>query len=178
MSLDKVLNSSLGKKFCTYVSNPKNERFINSAPSVAQQFIAEVTGVCIVAFNKKIEPEQKKSQLIQHGMKAIANLTIISGVANATSKFADNVVSKLPKSIDASITKGIKIGFPLVSSVLFARLFIPMILNPVSSKLRDIYNEKFEKKDKNTDKMVQNRHKYVPLTFENYIKATKLDVKA
>ena len=137
--------SSAGK----YLMDPKNEKFVNSTLPVAQQALSELTGVAITVFNPKIEPEQKRTQIISHAMKAGINLTLVGAVAKSTAEFADKVAKQL--EAPDSVKSGVKVGFPLLVSVLLTRLAIPVILNPLSTKIREKIDNKYGEKIKKLD---------------------------
>lgn len=138
--LSNFAQSGIGKKIYTKALDPKNEKFINSTLPTAQVAVAELCGLGITVFNKKIDEEQRKQQTISHLLKAGTNLTIVGAISKCTANFAQTVADNInaPNSVKA----GVKMGFPLVVATLTSRFIIPVILNNVSTEIRDKMNER------------------------------------
>ena len=138
--LSNFAQSKTGKKLYGKVLDPKNEKFINSTLPVAQTAVAELCGLGITVFNKKIDKDQREQQTISHLLKAGTNLTIVGAISKCTADFAQTVADNL--KAPNSVKCGVKIGFPLVVATLTSRFLIPVVLNNVSTSIRDKVHER------------------------------------
>lgn len=138
--LSNFAQSKTGKKIYEKVLDPKNEKLINTTLPTLHVAVAELCGLGITVFNKKIDKDQREQQTISHLLKATTNLTIVGAVSKCTADFAQTVADNLtaPNSVKA----GVKIGFPLLVATLTSRFLIPVFLNNASTKIRDKMHER------------------------------------
>lgn len=147
--VDRVLTgfakSNVGQKFYKNMVSGKNDKIINVALPLVEASVASAMAMTATAINPKIEKEQKQSLMIQSGLRWGISVFLAGGIAKKFNNFADDVVKQLdPKLIPQAkkVANGLKVGIPMVNTVLISRFLTPVFLIPVSSKIRDKINNK------------------------------------
>ena len=147
--VDKILTgfakSNVGQKFYKNMISGNNEKVVNTALPIIEASLASAMAMTATAINPKIEKEQKQSLMIQSGLRWGISVFLAGSIAKGFNNFADNVVKQLnPELIPQAkkVADGLKVGIPMVNTVLISRFLTPVFLIPVSSKIRDKINNK------------------------------------
>ena len=147
----KIANSKWGQKVYKKLLDPKHEGFWNRTMPILE--CATISGFYIAstAMQKNIDKDSKTALQWQNVLSGAASVGIAIPLNKGVSNFADNVSKYLdPKLIKDvhKVSNGLKVGLPILASLLVSRFLVAVALVPLSSKIRDTVKKHNHPKDK------------------------------
>ncbi len=139
-----IAKSNAGQKFFKTMCNPKNQNAVTTGLLAAETIASTATYMYFTQKQENIPPAQKKAMQAQHVLSCAASLAICTPLNKKVGQIAESVSKKIDKSIiePHKVQAGIGILGPTLVVLLFNRCLLPALLTPVSSKIRDRFEEK------------------------------------
>lgn len=131
--------SNVGRKFYKQILHPSKDVFLNNHLPLLESGI--VTGFyCLsTAIQKDIPPENKKSIQIQNLLSFLISTATAIPLNKKASKFGEKIIKYLnPEVIPNShkIIDGIRVGIPMITTLLISRFLVAVGLVPLSTAIR------------------------------------------
>lgn len=136
----KIANSEWGKKFYKKVLDPKSEGFLNYVTPVLETALVSSFYIASTAMQKKIDKDSKQALQWQNVLSGVTSVAISIPMNKGVSKLADKVSEHLKPELIPDchkVVNGLKVGLPILSSLLISRFLIAVALVPISSKIRE-----------------------------------------
>ena len=142
-TLAKVAQSKTGQKVYNTLLNPKHEAFMNNTLPLLESAVCTGSYIFATATDKKIPEENKPVLQWQNVINGVAGIAI-SGVLNRyVSKKGNQIIEGLkPELVKdfSSVVNGVKVGLPIVVTMLVMRLGISTASVPLSSVAKKASN--------------------------------------
>ena len=145
----KIAKSETGQKIYKKVLDPKHDKFLDNTLPIIESGVVSSFYIISTAAQKKIDDDSRKALQIQN----LLSLAFSVGLAIPLNKKVGKVGEKIIKNLKPEIMEdghkvvdGIKVGLPILNSILISRFLVATALVPASSKIRDAV-----KKDKKLD---------------------------
>lgn len=148
----KIANSKWGQKVYKKLLDPKAEGFWNRTMPVLETATISAFYIASTAMQKNIDRDSKTALQWQNVLSGVASVGLSIPMNRGVSKFADNVSKYLDPHLVKDVhkvTNGLRVGLPILTSLLVSRFLVAVALVPLSSKIRDTvkkHNHPEEKK--------------------------------
>lgn len=141
----KIANSKTGQKFYKNILHPSKEQFLNNHLPVLESGV--VTGFyCFsTSIQKDIPEENKKSLQIQNILSGLISVGTSIPLNKQATKFGDKVIKHLKPELmkdSHKVINGIKVGFPMLTTILISRFAVAVGLVPLSTRIRELTDKK------------------------------------
>ena len=136
----RIADSKWGKTFYKKVLDPKSENFLNYTTPILETALVSSFYIASTAMQKKIDKDSKQALQWQNVLSGVASVGISIPMNKGVSKLADKVSAHLKPELIPDchkVVNGLKVGLPVISSLLISRFLIAVALVPISSKIRD-----------------------------------------
>lgn len=147
----KIAKSKVGQKIYKHLLDPKHEKVCNIYLPILESAAISSFYIASTAIQKNIDPESKKAMQIQNILSFITSVGLSIPMNKGISKLGDKIVKGLKPELmkdGHKVIDGVKVGLPLINSLIVSRFLIAVALVPLSSKIRDyIKNKKGKKLD-------------------------------
>ena len=146
----RIANSKWGKKFYKEILNPSREKWLDRNLPIIESATISSFYIASTAVQTKIDKDSKTALQIQNLLSFVASVGLSIPLNKAVSKFGEKVIKYLKPQLmedGHKVVDGIKVGLPVVNSLLVSRFLVAVALVPLSSVIRDTV-----KKYKGSDK--------------------------
>ena len=146
----RIAQSKWGQKIYKKALEPSKENILNVWTPIAETALISSFYILSTAVQKDIDKDSKTALQWQNILSFGASVGISIPMNKGVSKLADNVTKYLKPDLIKDVHKvasGLKVGLPILSSILISRFLVAVALVPISSKIRDsIKNKKHPEK--------------------------------
>lgn len=141
----RFAKSVLGEKIYKKVLHPSKEVFLNNHLPIIES--AVVTGFYMLStqVQKDIPKENKKSIQIQNILSFLVSASTAIPLNKKATKMGEGIIKHLKPELMKDGHKcvdGIRVGLPMLSTLLISRFAVAVGLVPLSTKIRDTMNNK------------------------------------
>ena len=139
-----IAKSNIGQKFYKTMCNPKNQHAVTTGLLAAETIVSTANYMYFTQKQENIPLAQKKAMQAQHVLSCVASLAICTPINKKVGEFAESVAKRIDKNViePHKVQAGIGILGPTLVVLLFNRCVLPALLTPVSSKIRDKFEQK------------------------------------
>lgn len=144
-----IAKSNLGQKIYKRVLDPKNEKFLDNTLPIIESAVVSSFYIASTAMQKKIDSDSKKAMQIQNVLSLLFSVGIAIPLNKRVGKFGDKVIKYLKPELmqdGHKVVDGIKVGLPILNSIVISRFIVAVGLVPLSSKIREFVKSKSHKK--------------------------------
>ena len=145
----KIAKSETGQKIYKEVLDPKHEKFLDNTLPIIESGVVSSFYMASTAVQKKIDDDSRKALQIQNALSLLFSVGLAIPLNKKVGKMGEKIVKNLKPEImedGHKVVDGVKVGLPILNSILISRFLVATALVPASSKIRD-----FVKKDKKID---------------------------
>lgn len=145
-----IAKSKTGQKFYEKALNPKYAKTIDRFLPVCETALISSFYVASTAMQSKIDKESKEALQIQNLLSLAFSVGLAIPLNKKVSQFGDKIIENLKPDLMPNAHKvmdGIKVGLPILNSLVISRFIVAVGLVPVSSKIRDFVHKKRESKN-------------------------------
>jgi hypothetical protein len=132
--------SSAGKKFYKNILTPSKDTFLNNHLPIIESAVVTAFYCTSTAVQKDIPPENRKSIQIQNVLSFIISAATAMPLNKMATKFGEQVIKSLKPEVIPDVHKcidGIKVGLPMVTTLLISRFAVAVGLVPLSTVIRN-----------------------------------------
>lgn len=136
----RFAKSKTGQKIYKKLLDPKSEDFLNNTLPLIECTTVSAFYVASTAVQKKIDDDSKKALQIQNILSWIVSIGLSMPLNKKVTKAGEGIIKHLKPELmqDAhKVIDGIKVGLPMLNSLLISRFLVAVALVPLSSKIRD-----------------------------------------
>ena len=148
----EIAKSNVGQKFYKKVLDPKYAGKIDRLLPVCETALISSFYIASTAMQSKIDKESKEAMQIQNILSLLFSVGLAIPLNKKVSQFGEKIIENLKPDLMPNAHKvmdGIRVGLPILNSLLISRFMVAVGLVPVSSKIRDLIHEK--RNNKNLD---------------------------
>lgn len=148
----EIAKSNAGQKFYKKVLDPKYAGKIDRLLPVCETALISSFYIASTAMQSKIDKESKEAMQIQNILSLLFSVGLAIPLNKKVSQFGEKIIENLKPDLMPNAHKvmdGIRVGLPILNSLLISRFMVAVGLVPVSSKIRDLIHEK--RNNKNLD---------------------------
>ena len=145
----KIAKSEVGQKVYKEVLDPKHDKFLDNTLPIIESGVISGFYIASTAVQKKIDDDSRKALQIQNLLSLAFSVGLAIPLNKRVGKLGDKIIEHLKPEImedGHKVVDGIKVGLPILNSILISRFLVATALVPASSKIRDSI-----KKDKKLD---------------------------
>ena len=145
----KIAKSETGQKIYKKVLDPKHDKFLDNTLPIIESGVISGFYIASTAMQKKIDSDSRKALQIQNVLSLAFSVGLAIPLNKKVGKIGDKIIQHLKPELmedGHKVIDGIKVGLPILSSILISRFLVATALVPASSKIRDAV-----KKDKKID---------------------------
>lgn len=150
----RIANSEWGKKFYKKVLDPSKETFWNRTMPIVETGLISGFYIASTAMQKKIDKDSRAALQWQNVLSGVTSVGISIPMNKGVSKLADAVSEHLKPELVPDIRKvseGLRVGLPILSSILISRFLVAVALVPLSSVIRDAVKKHNHPEEKKLD---------------------------
>ena len=141
----RFAKSVLGEKTYKKVLDPSKEVFLNNHLPIIESAI--VTGFYMLStqVQKDIPKENKKSIQIQNVLSFLVSASTAIPLNKKATKIGEGVIKHLKPELmkdGHKVVEAIRIGMPMLTTLLISRFIVAVGLVPLSTKIREVINNK------------------------------------
>lgn len=147
----RIANSEWGKKFYKKVLDPSKETFWNRTMPIVETGLISGFYIASTAMQKKIDKDSRAALQWQNVLSGVASVGISIPMNKGVSKLADEVSKRIKPELVTDVRKvseGLRVGLPILSSILISRFLVAVALVPLSSVIRDAVKKHNHPKEK------------------------------
>lgn len=144
MKIDNVFTrlakTKIGQKVYKKVLDPKHEKFLDNTLPIIESGVISGFYIASTAVQKKIDDDSRKALQIQNVLSLLFSVGLAIPLNKKVGKIGDKIVKNLKPEImedGHKVVDGIKVGLPILNSILISRFLVATALVPASSKIRD-----------------------------------------
>ena len=145
----KIAKSKMGQKIYKEVLDPKHDKFLDNTLPIIESGVISGFYIASTAMQKKIDDDSRKALQIQNVLSLLFSVGLAIPLNKKVGKMGEKIVKNLKPEImedGHKVVDGVKVGLPILNSILISRFLVATALVPASSKIRDAV-----KKDKKLD---------------------------
>lgn len=145
----KFAKSETGQNLYKKILDPKHDKFLDNTLPIVESGVISGFYIASTAMQKKIDDDSRKALQIQNVLSLLFSVGLAIPLNKKVGKLGEKVVKNLKPEImedGHKVIDGVKVGLPILNSILISRFLVATALVPVSSKIRDVV-----KKDKKID---------------------------
>lgn len=145
----KIAKSETGQKIYKEVLDPKHEKFLDNTLPIIESGVISGFYMASTAVQKKIDDDSRKALQIQNVLSLLFSVGLAIPLNKKVGKMGEKIVKNLKPEImedGHKVIDGVKVGLPILNSILISRFLVATALVPASSKIRDAV-----KRDKKID---------------------------
>lgn len=145
----KIAKSETGQKIYKKVLDPKHDKFLDNTLPIIESGVISSFYIASTAVQKKIDDDSRKALQIQNVLSLLFSVGLAIPLNKKVGKLGDKIIKNLKPELmedGHKVVDGIKVGLPILNSILISRFLVATALVPASSKIRDAV-----KKDKKID---------------------------
>lgn len=136
----KIAETKTAQNIYRKVLNPKNDKFLDNTLPIIESGVVSSFYIISTAMQKKIDDDSRKAMQIQN----VLSLLFSVGMAIPLNRKVGEIGSKIVKHLKPQLMEdghkvvdGIKVGLPILSSIVISRFIVAVGLVPLSSKIRE-----------------------------------------
>ena len=145
-----VAKTQTAQKIYKRVLDPKHDKFMNTQLPVIESAVISGMYIFSTAIQKNIDPDSKEALQWQNILSLLFSVGMAIPLNKKVAKIGDNIIKHLkPELIEDGhkVVDGIKVGLPILNSILISRFLVAVGLVPLSSKIREAIKERHAKKE-------------------------------
>ena len=145
----KIAKSKMGQKIYKEVLDPKHDKFLDNTLPIIESGVISGFYMASTAMQKKIDDDSRKALQIQNVLSLLFSVGLAIPLNKKVGKMGEKIVKNLKPELmedGHKVVDGVKVGLPILNSILISRFLVATALVPASSKIRDAV-----KKDKKLD---------------------------
>lgn len=145
----KLAKTETGQRVYKEVLDPKHQKFLDNTLPIIESGVVSSFYIASTAMQKKIDSDSRKALQIQNVLSLAFSVGLAIPLNKKVGKIGDKIIQNLKPELmkdGHKVIDGIKVGLPILSSILISRFLVATALVPASSKIRDAV-----KKDKKLD---------------------------
>ena len=132
--------SKIGQKFYKNIADPKHDKFMNVYLPICESAVVSSFYMISTAAQKKIDPESRQALQWQNILSLLFSVGLAIPLNRGVAKFGEKIVKNLKPELmedGHKVIDGIRVGLPILSSIVISRFLVAVGLVPLSSKIRD-----------------------------------------
>lgn len=132
--------SNVGQKFYKNIANPKYDKFMNVYLPICESAVVSSFYMISTAAQKKIDPESRQALQWQNILSLLFSVGLAIPLNKGVAKFGEKIVKNLKPELmedGHKVIDGIRVGLPILNSIVISRFLVAVGLVPLSSKIRD-----------------------------------------
>lgn len=136
----KIAKSKVGQKVYKEVLDPKHDKFLDNTLPIVESGVISGFYIASTAMQKKIDDDSRKALQIQNVLSMLFSVGLAIPLNKKVSKIGDKIIKNLKPEImedGHKVIDGVKVGLPIMNSILISRFLVATALVPASSKIRD-----------------------------------------
>ena len=144
----RIAQTKVAQKFYKKLLDPKNDKFLDNTLPIIESGVVSSFYIISTAMQKKIDEDSRKAMQIQN----VLSLLFSVGMAIPLNRKVGEIGSKIIKHLKPSLMEdghkvvdGIKVGLPILSSIVISRFIVAVGLVPLSSKIREAVKSRSKK---------------------------------
>lgn len=145
----KIAKSKTGQKIYKKVLDPKHDKFLDNTLPIIESGVVSSFYIVSTAMQKKIDDDSRKALQIQNVLSLAFSVGMAIPLNKRVGKFGEKVIKNLKPELmedGHKVIDGIKVGLPILSSIIISRFLVAVGLVPLSSKIRDSVKSSKDKK--------------------------------
>lgn len=144
-----IAKSKTGQKFYEKVLNPKYAKNMDRFLPICETALISSFYIASTAMQPKIDKESKQAMQIQNVLSMLFSVGLAVPLNKKASQFGEKIIENLKPDLMPKAHKvmdGIRVGLPILNSIVISRFMVAVGLVPLSSKIRDVVHQKREAK--------------------------------
>ena len=140
----KFAKTKVGQKIYKEVLDPKHEKFLDNTLPIIESGVISGFYIASTAMQKKIDDDSRKALQIQNVLSLAFSVGMAIPLNKRVGKFGDKIIKHLKPELmedGHKVVDGIKVGLPILNSIVISRFLVAVGLVPLSSKIRDDIKE-------------------------------------
>jgi hypothetical protein len=136
----KLAKTQTGQKVYKEVLDPKHQKFLDNTLPIIESGVISGFYIASTAMQKKIDKDSRKALQIQNVLSLLFSVGLAVPLNKKVGKMGDKIIEHLKPELmedGHKVVDGIKVGLPILSSILISRFLVATALVPASSKIRD-----------------------------------------
>ena len=136
----RIANSKWGKKVYEKILDPKKSVWMDRNLPIIESACVSAFYIASTAVQPKIDKDSKTALQIQNILSFLVSVGLSIPMNKGVSKFGEKVIKYLKPQLmedGHKVVDGIKVGLPIVMSLLVSRFLVATALVPLSSIIRD-----------------------------------------
>lgn len=136
----RLAKTKTGQKIYKEVLDPKHEKFLDNTLPIIESGVISGFYIASTAVQKKIDDDSRKALQIQNVLSLLFSVGLAIPLNKKVGKIGEKIVKNLKPEImedGHKVVDGIKVGLPILNSILISRFLVATALVPASSKIRD-----------------------------------------
>ena len=142
-----IAKTNLGQRVYKTILDPKHDKFMDTQLPVFESFLVSSFYIASTAIQKKLDPESREALQIQNVLSLLFSVGLSAPLNRKVGKLGNKIVQHLKPEImedGHKVIDGIKVGLPILNSILISRFLVAVGLVPLSSKIRNFVKSRRE----------------------------------
>ena len=136
----RFAGSKAGQKFYRTITAEKHDKFMNTYLPICESAVVSGFYMISTAMQKKIDPESRQALQWQNVLSLLFSVGLAIPLNKGVAKFGEKIIKNLKPELmedGHKVVDGIRVGLPILNSILISRFLVAVGLVPLSSKIRD-----------------------------------------
>lgn len=132
--------TKVGQNIYRRVLDPKHEKFLDNTLPIIESGVVSSFYIISTALQKKIDDDSRKALQIQNILSMLFSIGIAIPLNKRVGKLGEKIIKHLKPELmedGHKVVDGIKVGLPILNSILISRFIVAVGLVPLSSKIRN-----------------------------------------
>ena len=136
----KIAQTKTAQSIYKKVLNPKHAKFWDNTLPIIESGVVSSFYIISTAMQKKIDDDSRKAMQIQNVLSLLFSVGMAIPLNKKVGELGTKIVKHLKPELMADghkVIDGIKVGLPILSSIVISRFIVAVGLVPLSSKIRE-----------------------------------------
>jgi hypothetical protein len=145
-----IAKTQTAQKIYKKVLDPKHDKFMNTQLPVIESAVISGMYIFSTAIQKNIDSDSKEALQWQNILSLLFSVGMAIPLNKKVAKLGDKIIKNLKPELmedGHKVVDGLKVGLPILNSILISRFLVAVGLVPLSSKIREAIKERRTRKE-------------------------------
>ena len=145
-----MAKTDVGQRIYKKVLDPKHDKFMNTQLPVIESVVISGFYIASTAMQKKIDKDSREALQWQNILSLLFSVGLAVPLNKKVAKFGDKIIKNLKPELmedGHKVVDGIRVGLPILNSIVISRFLVAVGLVPLSSKIRETIKARHNKLD-------------------------------
>lgn len=144
----KIAQTEVAQNIYKKALDPKHSKFLDNTLPIIESGVVSSFYIISTAMQKKIDEDSRKAMQIQNVLSLLFSVGMAIPLNRKVGEIGSKIIRHLKPSLmedGHKVVDGIKVGLPILSSIVISRFIVAVGLVPLSSKIREAVKNRGKK---------------------------------